>query len=686
MVSARQKDERTRSEKYREEAIEDHPWLESVSEDRTMWIVRNVGGGAKKSTRIALDIEFEDGTRLPEPENRALFDVAVEYLQLVRLYQPVLGPDIHAGRVSGLVAFFYWLNGRGIRSLAQVKPDHIELFTNDSAFGREWVVRAPHRVLGVVQHRIREGVELPVKDDKRIDLPKLREEARIAWPVVSAWRICGTIGRWLDANHRTIDIEKTADELIAEHGWEPNRQTVQQIHRVLLPMEEVWRWREHFSRPVLRFNPFPEGASAKAKELGSEPKRHPTVPPAVAFPYLRQALRWVTKYGPVIVEGRASGASAAEIEERLAAAGLTIELTDKKQGGNTKKLTLDDAIQLTGGACFAVIAALTARRCGEITALRAGCTGKNSDGGHWMRIYIEKTLQEDDAIPIPVAVHTAVRRMEAISEDARKSTGTDSIWQFRASFGDKVRPLRPHQQLNEIAGYFDTEAGSDWRFTAHQFRRFFAMLYFWRYEKGDLAGLSHHLRHFDLEMTRRYVTDTQFGRIWTEVEQEWRADVVRGVVEGSRAIGGAAGERIKRQIEKMRQGFRKNTEVVTRERIVATLLRRAKRWDAACKIHVWGTICVCPKRSARFGKHAKCKGASETGPIFSQASEETCALCPFAVHTERFKEASEAAHAARSQLASGLSEGALIRKFVESSCEQIERSLSTEATRAPTGD
>ena len=687
MVSAPRRDERPQSGRAREPDLEDYPWLESVSEDRATWIVRNVGGSRKRSARIALDIEFEDGTRLPDPENHELFDVSVEYLQLVRLYQPVMGPDIHLGRVRALLTFFYWLNQRSIRSLAEVKPDHIELFTKECEFGREWVVRAPHRVIHFVQRRIRQGVELPVGGDNRLDLATIREEAKLAWPVSTYLPACSKIARWLEENQLTMDTETAPETLIAEHGWQPNGQTAQNIHRALLPIEELWRWKQHFSRPVLGFNPFPEGASAKAVEVGTEPKRHPTVPPSIAFPYLRGALQWVVQYAPVILEGRAKGTSAAQIQERLAAAGLRIELTDKKRARNTKKITLDGLIRLTGAACFAVIAALSARRRGEIADLGAGCTYAVSDGGHWMRVYIEKTLQQDDAIPIPVAVHKAVRCMEAISADARKTTGRDSIWQFRATQGNKAIRLRPHGELNNLARYLDTGADTEWKFSAHQFRRFFAMLYFWRYEKGDVAAISHHLRHFDLEMTRRYVTDSEFGRIWTDVEGEWRADFLRSVVEGARAIGGAAGGRIKQQIEKMRRRYRKDVDVVARERIVAKLFRLANRSDAACKLHVWGTICVCPQRSsARFGKHAKCKGASDTGPVFSQATEETCARCPFAVHTERFKEAAEAALASRAGLAKGLSDGALIHEFVASSCEQLERGLTVEATSPPTGD
>ena len=684
MVSVPRRAPQPRSGRAREPDVESYPWLESVSEDRTTWTVRNVGSARKQSVRISLDIEFEDGTQLPDPENHELFDIAVEYLQLVRLHQPILRPDIHIGRVRGLLAFFYWLNGRSIRSLADVAPDHIALFTKECEFGRDWIARGPHRLIRFVQRQIAERRALPLAKDNRLDLARIREQAKLGWPVSSNCAACAKIARWLEAHSLKMDTEKAPEALIAEHGWRPKRQTIHNIHRSLLPIEELWRWREQFSMSVLSFNPFPEGASVNAARMGVEPQRHPTVPPAIAFPYLRGALRWVVEYAPVIREARAKECSAAVLEERLARVGSKIELTDAKQARNTKKVTPDGLTRLTAAACFAVIAGLSARRLSEIADLGAGCSCVDNDGRHWLRIYIAKTMQECDQIPIPAAVHEAVRCMETISEDARKSTGTDAIWQFRAIQGNMVIRLRPQQELNNLTRHLDTEVSPDWKFSAHQLRRFFAMLYFWRYEKGDVAGLAHHLRHLDLEMTRRYVSDNQFGKIWTDVEDEWRGDFLRAVVEGSKAIGGAAGERIKEKIEKMRRRYRKDVDVVARKRVVAKLLRLAKKWGVAGKLHVWGTICVCPQRaSARFAKHAKCKGSGETGPVFSQATEDTCACCPFAVHTEHFKGAAEDALSARTALADGLSDGALIRGFVESSCEQIERGLSVEATRAP---
>ena len=671
----------------RQPDVESYPWLESVSDDRTTWIIQESRRNRRESKRISLDIGFDDGTRLPDPENRELFEIAVEYLQLVRLYQPVIGLAIHKRHVTGLLTFLYWLNQCSVRSLAQVTPDHIELFTKQSAFGREWALSAPHNLIRSVQNRIRQGIELPIRDDNRLDLSQLRDVPQLQWLRGKSRHTCVTIARWLKDNRLRIDTEKAAEELVTEHGWWPERRTAVAIANSLLPVDQLWRWDQHFSQPTLSFNPYPEGLYTKAAQIGVELKGYPTIPTSIAFPYLRGALRWVIAYAPVILEARRNEWRAAQVRDRLSKVGLEVDLTDKSQTYNEEELTHDNLIRLTAAACFVVIAALTARRRGEIADLGVGCTYQDSDGAHWMRVYIEKTTQEYDQIPIPVAVHQAVRCMEAISNKARKINRNDSIWQFRSVFLKRTVQLRPYQQLNKLAEHLHTDVDTSWHFTAHQLRRLFAMLYFWRYEKGDVAALSHHLRHFDLEMTRRYVTENQFEKIWTDVEDEWRSDVLRGVIEGTRTISGAAGDRISEKIDKLRQQFRKNVDVVAKQRIVDRLLRLARRHDAPCKIHVWGTICVCPQRNTeRFARHAKCKGAYETGPVFSQATEQTCARCPFAVHTERFKDAAERALASRGAMANGLSNGALIAEFVHSSCEQLERGLMAGAANPLTGD
>ena len=381
-------------------------------------------------------------------------------------------------------------------------------------------------------------------------------------------------------------------------------------------------------------------------------------------------------YAPIFLEGQQRQWDLKKTRKRLAKAGLDIEVTRRTLRMTPDQVTPDRFLRLTAAACFVVIAGLSARRIGEIMDLGAHCTFVDMDGHHWIRIYIEKTLRTYDQMPIPTAVHHAIECLEEISAEARAETGDDSLWQYRSEHHGRFVRLRPNEELNNLSQFLGQDIHKRWRFHPHQLRRFFAMVYFWRYEAGDVAALAHHLRHFDLEMTRQYVIDDGSSRIWQDVAEERQRDVLASVVGGSRWIGGPAGEQLKARIERLKRRYRRDVQVVAAERIIEKLLRLATKWGSACKLHVWGTICVCPQKGySDQGRHAHCKGAQERGPVFSQATVATCARCPYAVHTERFASAARTALANQEDLDAGLSEGTLLRNFVSSSCEDLRRAL-----------
>ena len=444
------------------------------------------------------------------------------------------------------------------------------------------------------------------------------------------------------------------------------------------PIEEIWTWRDDFLPDVGTSGLAVHGIVDKARRRGAEVGHYATIPPEVAFAYLRGALQWVVAFAPVFLEGRRRGWGLEETGKRLTSAGLDVVLTRSARGARPAPVWVnpDRFVRLTAAACFAVIAGLSARRIGEIMDLGAGCTFVDMDGHHWIRIYIEKTLRTYEQMPVPAAVHQAVECLEEISAEAREETGDDSLWQYRSRYRARCVRLRPNVELNSLSRFLGQDIHKRWKFHPHQFRRFFAMVYFWRYEPGDVAALAHHLRHFDLEMTRQYVTDDGFGRIWQDVAEKRQRDVLASVVDGSRWVGGPAGEQLKARIEALRRRYRRDVQVVAAERIVEKLLRLAKKWGSACKLHVWGTICVCPQKgSPDQGRHAHCRGAQERGPVFSQATVATCARCPYAVHTERFESAARTALADQEALDAGLSEGTLLKGFVSSNCEDLRRAL-----------
>ena len=78
--------------------------------------------------------------------NQPLFELAVEYVELVRLYQPEMNAATHHSRATWLLLFLYWITQRGVRSLNDVTQDHLTLFLQNLEFGTEWVLEMPHRL------------------------------------------------------------------------------------------------------------------------------------------------------------------------------------------------------------------------------------------------------------------------------------------------------------------------------------------------------------------------------------------------------------------------------------------------------------------------------------------------------------------------------------------------------------
>lgn len=616
------------------------PWLVATSLDGYRWVVASGAGAKEEIGEFSFDIELPDGTKLGDPGNEELFEMAVAYAETVRLYMPDIGAEVHRQRVVHLLTFFYWLRLHKVKSLTRVTADHIEQYQETAALGREWITQAPQRLVRYIRGVIESGEKLPfVKGYKaKLASGKIYEPAGITG-VSDRGSLCRAVLDYVE-NSNGLTSLPTLEVILTTQGTTPSALTYQHVHRILLPIEELWLWRDQLPGANLPQRPFRQGAMKAAIRLGIDPKRTPSIPPYVAFRYLAGAMRWVVDYAPLILSGIEGGTELSELQGQLRAAGLQIDIMDSHGQVYRRKgrISPEGLVKLTAAACFALIASLSARRDDEINDLGAGCCTKDDDGNAWLVIYIEKTLQTYDQVPVPDVVRLAIDCLERISRGAREFTKSDGLWQWYNPGSGRVKKLRPEVYLNVLAEFNDVFTGTEehWRFAPHQFRRFFALLYFWRFEKADLAALSHHLRHFDLEMTRRYVMDVEFNLMWKETETEWREHFLREVVEGSRSVGGKAGERLKREAAKLLALYRRKIEVVAPERVVSRLSQLAERWGAEFKQFIWGTICACPKNTA-LAVHAKCKGGKHVGPNYANARDEFCAQCPFAIRTQAFQ-------------------------------------------------
>jgi integrase len=176
---------------------------------------------------------------------------------------------------------------------------------------------------------------------------------------------------------------------------------------------------------------------------------------------------------------------------------------------------------LLPAACFIVIAAFSARRGSEIYSLIDECL-ELDDEGYWLLVWIEKNIRRLDRVPIPVSVAKAVEVLRWLSKVNREMSGTN--WLFRFSdlrTLDNAVGFKPILAIRSFAAFVEVPAlpdGLQWLFATHQFRRFYAVVYFYRFRFASLTALSYFLHHFDPDQTRRYITKFVMGAYLRLVE------------------------------------------------------------------------------------------------------------------------------------------------------------------------
>ncbi|MEZ9489078.1 tyrosine-type recombinase/integrase [Vibrio breoganii] len=192
----------------------------------------------------------------------------------------------------------------------------------------------------------------------------------------------------------------------------------------------------------------------------------------------------------------------------------------------TKNLSLHKALyQYLPFCCVVIIFALTARRESEVFGLQVGCVSKDLDGLLWLNSFVAKTLQKHADFTTVSLVEKAVSILEKLSKKGRKKKKSNSIFVFDDTFD---RPPTTMRSINRIADdFFDFigiergDNGEHWKLSEHQFRRFFAIMFYYRYEKGDTDALMHELAHVDWSMTIHYLTEKETGAALRKLHQQY---------------------------------------------------------------------------------------------------------------------------------------------------------------------
>lgn len=261
-------------------------------------------------------------------------------------------------------------------------------------------------------------------------------------------------------------------------------------------------------------------------------------------------------------------------------------------------------------ACLLVIYCFTGRRQVEIESLTAGCC-VDSPNGPYINLYSGKVDQMFDYFPVTRLVARAVNVLERLSESVR-TRDNESLLQVPTLQGGHYE-FWQNNKMNEFACLVEAEEvegePQKWNFSEHQFRRFFAQTYFYKYDAGDLPTLSWHMRHSNFHMTEVYLTDEAFGEVYDEVLAEKVADLVQG-------NGDLAG------IQQDLKSLVDNLELQGEKRI-DRLKKRVKEIGLILKFVPDG---ICFGDTVQFKDRSQCLTRGEIQ--ISSAKPGTCIGCP----------------------------------------------------------
>ena len=432
---------------------------------------------------------------------------------------------------------------------------------------------------------------------------------------------------------------------------------------LLKPFEHLFRHRRYIG-DHLDFDAFaPKTIGAIAKAHGKSVGRTATIPITQAVTLIERSIRWVLDYSKDLLELKAiadnsydagdpspSNVLNAALKNRewpIFAPGAPFPIVpgERMAGGFANEdillgnqvgrggITLANSLAYLCTACSIVIAAFSTRRAAEILGLKQGCIERDNANQPWMRFFIHKTLLADAVIPIPEIVVAATEVLEKLSARARMGSQTPYLLQYNlpgsstcVGLSSDGRPTFRFPAYLRAFGYFvdvpPLTDGSRWTFKPHQFRRFFAILYIWIYDLGDLPALSELLRHSNLEQTRRYTRDHELGHIISMVDREHTASIMTATVLGGMPVSGTAGIRLNEVAKRMYERMSSAVQPVSERKLHQRILKFVERTGLTIKAFPWGFCAI----NATSKNELPCAPGEEV-PDYLNASASNCDQC-----------------------------------------------------------
>lgn len=405
----------------------------------------------------------------------------------------------------------------------------------------------------------------------------------------------------------------------------PQKANIATIEKFLTVFERLHVISRFMPSGGISFKPLDEGAHALAVKLGIASRQTRLAPPRIVIEFFKSTVRFVQ-------------------ERRNATIDEYLQVLAGANGGvGDGQFKLAERIRDIAAACFVIQAGVTGRRYSEVLSSLSDCVDGDESTGWWYRFKPSKGDGDTIWMPVPRLFEWAVATMIAISAPARARSGDESLFQFIDPCSGEIRRLRVNKRLNAFARLvavpqyrLATGGMATWRWTPHQFRRFFAVVFFHGYD-GDLEVLAYGLQHFDLNSARGYAKlDPEIQAIWHVEEQLFLRDFARAIVTEDPRYKGGLVTFLSKVRNRLKNIFRKTVKVIDPDRETEALHQFVRKLGVVVTPRRW-IKCFCP--NSKIGaKRASCRRKDEAGkaigPDWARASTDVCAECPWGVSTE----------------------------------------------------
>lgn len=605
------------------------PWLD----DYLATTLRVWDEDRREHADVPFDTILPDGSLLSEKSR--LYATARELAFWIRAggYTRIDDAGRHALYVESIVRLCYGLVARGFDCFSELTTDDVDEICEDAAIGRHGITTVCDRLQAFLQD-FDEWEEVPpnLRSGKAFKQSAIRSLLNIPpkWSQQELKRI-----------FRDAECRLNGEELPVRRPSKPV--AVQQVMIYATLFDASYKLRALMEAPSIDFEPFPEGPSKRADDLGSGTRPTPIPPPGLALDLIQGAVEYVSK----------DGGSVRDEYQRV------LELSNDHLDYHRRATDVRSAMIRLVIACFIIIAAFTARRRREILSLEFECLAGNDQDGWWLNIYIYKTEQKKTWIPVPPIVARAVATLGDLALVRQHPEG--ALFRYFDPVQKQSVRHAPEKRLNEFANeigagsYAKAGEAVMWHWTPRQFRRFFAVMFIYKY-KGKRETLAQALRQYDQNSASAYLRlDPKVDAIWIKEIWNFQVEIAAEIAQGKTVYRGGLGDRLNKLRARLMRKFGEKIMVIP-ERMANFFLKDLQRNQAVVRV-LPHALCTCPETRAAALK-AQCRkgiklGDDEVGPRVGRGGVAVCPWCPFALigpeHAEHYDVELEALEASLQQ-------------------------------------